>query len=155
MLVDAGNTKGGSITVPLTSCSTGLDQSVLWIKANKFQLSYSWFQTSQTGGQWYSDTSPLVFPGWCFNFRILRFRGSARQNSSSKLLSSWATGLISPKKKSWPSFITRFVISLRKSGGGTVGRAINLRSKFRIQLPPLTPWENFRKHIQKSYICSF
>ncbi len=21
------------------------------------------FQTSQTGGQWYSDTSPLVFPG--------------------------------------------------------------------------------------------
>ncbi len=23
------------------------------------QLSYSWFQTSQTGGQWYSDTSPF------------------------------------------------------------------------------------------------
>ncbi len=33
--------------------------------ANKnmyFQLSYSWFQTSQTGGQWYSDTSPLSIP---------------------------------------------------------------------------------------------
>jgi hypothetical protein len=28
----AGNTKGGSITVPLTSCLTGLDQSVLQIK---------------------------------------------------------------------------------------------------------------------------
>ncbi len=27
-----GNTKGGSITVPLTSCFTGLDQSVLQIK---------------------------------------------------------------------------------------------------------------------------
>ncbi len=27
-----GNTKGGSITVPLTSCWTGLDQSVLQIK---------------------------------------------------------------------------------------------------------------------------
>ncbi len=27
-----GNTKGGSITVPLTSCLTGLDQSVLQIK---------------------------------------------------------------------------------------------------------------------------
>ncbi len=25
-------------------------------------LSYSWFQISQTGGQWYSDTPPLVFP---------------------------------------------------------------------------------------------
>ncbi len=28
----AGNTKGGSITVPLTSCLTGLDKSVLQIK---------------------------------------------------------------------------------------------------------------------------
>jgi hypothetical protein len=28
----AGNTKGGSITVPLTSCLTGLDWSVLQIK---------------------------------------------------------------------------------------------------------------------------
>ncbi len=27
-----GNTKGGSITVPLTSCLTGLDESVLQIK---------------------------------------------------------------------------------------------------------------------------
>ncbi len=58
----SGNTKGGSITVPLTSCSTGLDQSVLQIKAKKFQLSYRWFQTSQTGGQWYSDTSPFSIP---------------------------------------------------------------------------------------------
>jgi hypothetical protein len=30
--MNAGNTKGGSITVPLTSCLTGLDQSVLQIK---------------------------------------------------------------------------------------------------------------------------
>jgi hypothetical protein len=30
--VEARNTKGGSITVPLTSCLTGLDQSVLQIK---------------------------------------------------------------------------------------------------------------------------
>ncbi len=29
-----GNTKGGSITVPLTSCFTGLDWSVLQIKTN-------------------------------------------------------------------------------------------------------------------------
>ncbi len=32
-------------------------------KNKNCQLSYSWFQTSQTGGQQYSDTSPLVFPG--------------------------------------------------------------------------------------------
>jgi hypothetical protein len=33
--------------------------------ANKIkicQLSYSWFQTSQTGGQWYTDTSPFSIP---------------------------------------------------------------------------------------------
>jgi len=29
LYVQAGNTKGGSITVPLTSCLTGLDYSVL------------------------------------------------------------------------------------------------------------------------------
>jgi len=32
IFVKPGNTKGGSITVPLTSCLTGLDQSVLKIK---------------------------------------------------------------------------------------------------------------------------
>ncbi len=26
------------------------------------QLSYNWFQTSQTGGQWYSDTFPFSIP---------------------------------------------------------------------------------------------
>ncbi len=31
-IVQAGNTKGGSITVPLTSCLIGLDKSVLQIK---------------------------------------------------------------------------------------------------------------------------
>jgi hypothetical protein len=36
-----GNTKGGSIAVPLTSCLTGLDQFVLQIKTKKCQLSYS------------------------------------------------------------------------------------------------------------------
>jgi hypothetical protein len=28
-----------------------------------FHLQNRQIQTSQTGGQWYSDTSPLVFPG--------------------------------------------------------------------------------------------
>ena len=41
--VKPGNTKGGSITVPLTSCLTGLDQSVLQTKTKivSCQLSYS------------------------------------------------------------------------------------------------------------------
>jgi hypothetical protein len=36
--------------------------SVLQIKTKIDKLSYSWFQTSQTGGQWYSDTSPFSIP---------------------------------------------------------------------------------------------
>jgi hypothetical protein len=32
MIIFLGNTKGGSITVPLTSCLAGLDWSVLQIK---------------------------------------------------------------------------------------------------------------------------
>jgi hypothetical protein len=32
-------------------------------KNRNCQLSYSRLQTSQTGGQWYNGTSPLVFPG--------------------------------------------------------------------------------------------
>jgi hypothetical protein len=27
-------------------------------------LSYIWFQTTETGGQWYSDTSPFSIPWW-------------------------------------------------------------------------------------------
>jgi hypothetical protein len=34
-------------------------------KNKNFQLSYTWFQTSQTGGQWYSDTSPFSIP-WSY-----------------------------------------------------------------------------------------
>jgi hypothetical protein len=57
-----GNTKGGSIhfTVDLL-----FDRVRLVCFANKnknCQLSYSWFQTSQTGGQQYSDTSPFSIP---------------------------------------------------------------------------------------------
>jgi hypothetical protein len=47
----SGNTKGGSITVPLTSCLTGLDQSVFANKNKNCQLSFSRFQTSQIGDQ--------------------------------------------------------------------------------------------------------
>ncbi len=36
-----GNTKGGSITIPLTSCLTGLDKSVFGNKNKNCQLSYS------------------------------------------------------------------------------------------------------------------
>jgi hypothetical protein len=58
-IVEAGNTKGGSITVPLTSCLTGLE-SAEW-QLTIF-LQNRLVQTSQTGGKWYSDTSPFSIP---------------------------------------------------------------------------------------------
>ncbi len=62
-MVMAGNTKGGSISVPLTSCLTDLESAVLHLTNFCFYLQNRLIQTSQTGGQQYSDTSPLVFPG--------------------------------------------------------------------------------------------
>jgi hypothetical protein len=47
----AGNTKGGSINVPLTSCLTGLDESVLQIKT-KIVSCYT--NNSKQGSNWRS-----------------------------------------------------------------------------------------------------
>ncbi len=57
----AGNTKGESITVPLT-CFDWFGLVCFENKNKKYQLSHSWFQASQTGGQQYSDTSPFSIP---------------------------------------------------------------------------------------------
>ncbi len=59
----AGKTKGGSIIVPLTSCLTGLDQSVLQIKT-KFvscHTAHSKPVKSEVNGT--VILPPLVFPG--------------------------------------------------------------------------------------------
>ncbi len=61
LLICSGNTKGGSITVLLTSCSTGLE-SAIWQLTIFIFLQNRLIQTGLTGGQLYSDTSPLVFP---------------------------------------------------------------------------------------------
>ncbi len=47
--VTAGNTKGGSITVPLTSCLSGLESTV-WPLKFFYYLQNRLIQTSQTGG---------------------------------------------------------------------------------------------------------
>jgi hypothetical protein len=59
----AGNTKGGSITVSLTSCLTGLDKSVLRIKTKIVSCHAA---DSIPVKQEVNGTlilSPLVFPG--------------------------------------------------------------------------------------------
>ncbi len=61
-----GNTKGGSFTVLLTSHLTGLESADNFC----FYLQNRLIQTSQTGGQRYSDTSPFSIP--CFNYRHKR-----------------------------------------------------------------------------------
>jgi hypothetical protein len=60
--MESGNTKKGKYhcTIELLFDWFGL---VCFANKNKnCQLSYSLFQTSQTGGQWYSDTSPFRIP---------------------------------------------------------------------------------------------
>ncbi len=62
-LVKSGNTKGGSFTVPLTSCLTGLDLSVLQIKT---KIVSSHTADSKPVKQEVNGTvilPPLAFPG--------------------------------------------------------------------------------------------
>jgi hypothetical protein len=62
LLVKTGNTQGGSITVQLTSCLTGLDWSALQIKNKKCQHSTA---DSKPVKQEVNGTvmlPPLVFP---------------------------------------------------------------------------------------------
>jgi hypothetical protein len=61
LVVTAGNTKGGSITVPLTSCLTGLEFGILEFGILVY-LQNRLIQTSQTGGQQYNETSPFSIP---------------------------------------------------------------------------------------------
>ncbi len=65
--VDPGNTKGESITVPLTSCLTGLESADNF----RFYLQNRLIQTSKTGGQQYSDISPFSIP-WLIKQFLVR-----------------------------------------------------------------------------------
>ncbi len=61
---NAGNTKGGSITLPLTSCLTGLESAVWQQTTDNFYFYFQnrLIQSSQSGGQYFSNTSPFSIP---------------------------------------------------------------------------------------------
>ncbi len=65
----AGNTQGGSIIVPSTSCLTGLESAV-WQLNFFIYLQNRLIQTSQTGGQRYSDTSHFSIPCIVFQYKF-------------------------------------------------------------------------------------
>ncbi len=58
----AGNTKGGSITVPLTSCLTGLNWSVLQIKTKIVGSHMADFKPVKQEVNGTVILPPLVFP---------------------------------------------------------------------------------------------
>jgi hypothetical protein len=62
LLPDAGNTKGGSITIPLTSCLTGLDESVLQIKTKIVSTHTADFKPVKQEVNGTVILPPLVFP---------------------------------------------------------------------------------------------
>jgi hypothetical protein len=68
-MLNAGNTKRGIITVPSTSSLTSLELAVWLQTIFCFYLQNRLIQTSQTGGQLYSDTSPFSIP--CLMFITL------------------------------------------------------------------------------------
>ncbi len=58
-----GNAKGASITVPLTSCLTGLDESVLQIKAKIVNCHKADAKPVKQEDNGTAVLPPLVFPG--------------------------------------------------------------------------------------------
>jgi hypothetical protein len=72
LMLMPGNTKGGKYhcTIDLLFDWFGL---VCFVNKNKnCQLSYSWFQTSQTGGQRYNYTSAFSITCSCWTIQISR-----------------------------------------------------------------------------------
>jgi hypothetical protein len=63
VLYKSENSKGGSITVPLTSCLTGLDQSVLQIKIKIVSCHTADFKPVKKEVNGTVILPPLVFPG--------------------------------------------------------------------------------------------
>ncbi len=61
-ILRSGNTNRGSITVPLTPLFDWFGISCMTTDIFCFYLKNRLIQTSQTGGQWYSDTSPFSIP---------------------------------------------------------------------------------------------
>ncbi len=64
VMMNAGNTKGGSITVPLTSCFTRLDYSVLQIKTKIVSCHTADSKPVEQEVNGTVILPPLVFPGW-------------------------------------------------------------------------------------------
>ncbi len=62
-MAETGNTKGGSITVPLTSCLTGLDLSVLQIKTKIVSTHTADSKPVKLEVNGTVILPPLVFPG--------------------------------------------------------------------------------------------
>jgi hypothetical protein len=65
-IVQPGNTKGGSITVPMTSCLTGLDWSVLQIKTKIVICHTADSKPVKQEVNGKVILPPLVFPGPTF-----------------------------------------------------------------------------------------
>jgi hypothetical protein len=86
-MIEAGNTKGGSITVPLASCLTGLEKSVLQIKTKIVSWHTSDFKPVKQEVNSTVILSPLVvFPDWSIK------AGNTKQGIITVPLTSCLTG---------------------------------------------------------------
>ncbi len=75
---DSGNTKRGSITVPLTSCLTGLDKSVSQIKTKIVSCHTADSKPVKQEVKGRVILPHLVFPGRFSSLRIYRSQASMR-----------------------------------------------------------------------------
>ncbi len=75
----------GNITVPLTSCLTGLDQSVLLIKTKIVSCHTAYSKPVKQ--KWYSDTSPFSIP--CLKLQIFFVNIFQKLKTSIQYVQNW------------------------------------------------------------------
>ncbi len=106
-LLFPGNTKGGSITVPLTSCLTGLDWSVLQIKTKIVSTHTADFKPVKQEVNGTVILPPLVFPAIPL-FRMQPLTPSPWQTETYNVVS--CKGCTIPS--SWECFESKFGVDV-------------------------------------------
>ncbi len=137
-------------------------------KNKNCQLSYRWFQTSQTGGQWYSDTSPFSIPWFKYLMKLSMMLQSlfwSRQSSSKGATWSWgifwffAFSRLISSLSSAPLLSTEelWSLSMRMSGVPLWLMSSQARCQFHQHLmSSLFTWKYLRSsYVLTIWVCNF
>ncbi len=105
----AGNTKEGSITLPLTSCLTVLESAVWLLTIFVFICKTVKSKPGQTGGQQYNDTSPFSIP-WFGHGQKLTGQNLGRVSNCRHVCQVWSKPMILLSLSHLEIYYSRFTL---------------------------------------------